>query len=212
VTDSIKLLAQGDLSGSASTLYTVTSGWMGVVKNIVLCNHDTVDRTFDFFVNGTGDSNRLCKTEPLKAGKRVILPETITLAATDTVRGNADSASKISYNIFGIETQGGTDVIKVLAQGDLSNSVGTLYTVTSLYDGVVRNIVVCNHDTVTRTFDFFVNGTADSNRLCKTVTLLAGKRMILPETITLDPGDTIRGNADSASKISYNIFGVESLA
>lgn len=210
--DSIKVLAQGDLSNSVGTLYTVTAAWMGVVKNIVLCNHDTVDRTVDFYVNGTADANRLCKTEPIKAGQRLILPETITLAATDTVRGNADSASKVSYNVFGIETQGGTDVIKVLAQGDLPGTVGTLYTVTSLYDGLVKNIVVCNHDSVTRTIDFFVNGTADSNRLCKTYSILAGKRLILPETITLDPGDTVRGNADSASKISYNIFGIESLA
>lgn len=106
MTDVLKVLAQGTLAtGGPATLYTVPGGWQAAVKNIVLVNYDTSDRTFDIYVGGGADVNRLCKAEPLAASKRTIMPEVETLEAGQTIRGSASANSAIVYTIFGAETQ-----------------------------------------------------------------------------------------------------------
>ncbi len=104
--DLFKVLGQGTLAtGGPATLYTVPTGWQAAVKNIVLVNYSGTDRTFDIFVNGSADVNRLCKAEPLQASKRVILPEVELLEDGDTILGSASANTAIVYTIFGVENQ-----------------------------------------------------------------------------------------------------------
>ena len=104
MTDTLKVLGQGTLAtGGPATLYTVPAATSTAVKNIVFVNYDTVDRTFDIYVGGSADVNRLCKAEPLAASKRTIMPEVETLETGRTIRGSASANSAIVYTIFGVE-------------------------------------------------------------------------------------------------------------
>lgn len=105
------------------------------------------------------------------------------------------------------------DVYKVLAQSQLAGSVGTLYTVPASTQTIVRGIVLVNCDTVARTVQLFVNGTADTNRILGSsadpISLDPGERVELNSIITLAAAGTIRGLASSASKVTVSIFGLE---
>ena len=102
----------------------------------------------------------------------------LTLAAGNTLRGVASAASQLTYTVFGMELSGSPPNLledyKVLAQSQLPSSVGTLYTVPTSTQGFIKTILIVNHDTVTRTFRLFVNGTADSNAITPTCSLLPG--------------------------------------
>jgi len=88
-----------------------------------------------------------------------------TLAANDTLAGVASAASQVTCTIFGMELNGTTETYKVLAQSQLSDSAGTIYTATANGPTFVRTITVVNTDTVSRTFRLFRGGTADSNAI-----------------------------------------------
>jgi hypothetical protein len=105
--DNLKVLAQGQLSNSAGTIYDPTSGWDGVVKAVTLCNTDTSDHTFTLYINGTVAANEIRHNETIKAGKTYVVPETMFFGDSegDTLKGVADVASKITYTVHGVETQ-----------------------------------------------------------------------------------------------------------
>jgi hypothetical protein len=107
VANNFKILAQGQLAGSAGTIYDPTSGWDGIVKNIVLTNTDTSDHTFTLYANGTTAAHEIRHTETIKAGKTYIVPETYFLGDSegDTLSGFADTGSKVTYTINGLEIQ-----------------------------------------------------------------------------------------------------------
>lgn len=54
-----KVLAQGQLPSSISTLYTVGTGLSALIKSIMVVNNDTSTRTFNLSRGGTSASNRL---------------------------------------------------------------------------------------------------------------------------------------------------------
>ena len=68
----------------------------------------------------------------------------ITLAATNTIGGVAGSASVITYSIFGMTLNAGAETYAVLAQGQLSNSAATIYTVPSATTAFVKQIMLVN--------------------------------------------------------------------
>lgn len=103
MTETGKVLAQGQLTASTTTLYTVPALTTTYVKNIVFCNDDTVQRTFTLFVGGSAAANQVAKAEPIDASRRVLVAELMTLEAAQTIQGKADSATKVTYTIFGIE-------------------------------------------------------------------------------------------------------------
>lgn len=97
-----------------------------------------------------------------------------TLAASDTISGVADSASEITYTIFGMELNGSTETYKVLAQGQLPDSTGTLYSPSGV-TAFIRTITIINTDTVSaHTFQLFRGGTAASNAITAIINLPAG--------------------------------------
>ena len=89
----------------------------------------------------------------------------LTLAATNTLSGIASVASQMTCTIMGMELVGTTETYKVLYQGQLGSSAGTLYTVPSSTTTFIKSILITNNDSSTRTFRLFVNGTANSNAI-----------------------------------------------
>ena len=96
------------------------------------------------------------------------------LAAADTLQGVADAASKVTYSIFGMTLVSGTETYSCLAQGQLSNSAGVLYTCPNPGQAFVKAITVVNADTASHTFQLFRGGTAAANAITPTFTLPAG--------------------------------------
>jgi hypothetical protein len=52
----------------------------------------------------------------------------INLAAGDTIAGVAGTATSVTYSLFGMEFNAGTETYKKLAQGQLGTSAATIYT------------------------------------------------------------------------------------
>lgn len=101
--DNYKVLAQGQLSNVAGVLYTVPGGGMAIVSRIVLVNTDTGAHTATLFVNGTAAANEIMPATSINPADRITDEGRMTLAATNTIQGVADVASKVTYTIFGLE-------------------------------------------------------------------------------------------------------------
>jgi hypothetical protein len=98
----------------------------------------------------------------------------ITLAANSTLAGVASAATIVTSTVFGMELNGTTETYKVLDQRQLASSVATIYTATANGPTFIKNIAVVNNDTVTRTFQYFVGGTAAANAITPVITLPIG--------------------------------------
>lgn len=98
----------------------------------------------------------------------------ITLAATNILSGIASAANEVTCTIFGMELNSGTEVYKPLYQGQLAASASTLYTAPSGTQTFIKSIMVVNTGTVVRTFSLFQGGTAASNAITPTMSLLPG--------------------------------------
>lgn len=68
----------------------------------------------------------------------------LTLAPADTIAGIAGTATAITYTFTGMELASGVEAYKVLAQGQLNNTVGTLYTAASGTQVFIKNITLVN--------------------------------------------------------------------
>jgi hypothetical protein len=100
----------------------------------------------------------------------------IIIAANGTIGGVANVASKLTITMYGMEyaTSTAVETYKVLYQGQLPSGAGTIYTATANGPTMVRSIDIVNTDTVARTFALYTGGTATTNQITPTFTLLAG--------------------------------------
>lgn len=96
----------------------------------------------------------------------------ITLNGTDTVSAVAGTGSAITYTFLGGTNRGGGEAFKVLAQGQLPSSVGTIWPATGGQSQV--GILFVNTTALSVTgIKLFVNGTAVTNQIIGTVTIPA---------------------------------------
>ena len=102
-----------------------------------------------------------------------------------------------------------SDTFKVLAQGQLPSTIGTLYTAPGSTAAIVKSIHLVNTDSATRTASLTVNGTAAANQILPPADILAGGWADYEGVITLAAAETISGVASVASKVTYTIFGDE---
>jgi hypothetical protein len=98
----------------------------------------------------------------------------LALAAADTITGVAGSATAITYTITGDEISVGADAFKVLAQGQLPSSIGTLYTVPAATQAIVKGIHLVNTTAGSVTASLAVKGTAAANQILPPIMILAG--------------------------------------
>lgn len=103
-----------------------------------------------------------------------------TLAASNTISAVAGASTALSCTIFGMElnTSTQTEVYKILYQNSLPNTPQTIYTVPATNEAFVKTIVISNDTVNDVTFTLYVNGTASSNKVTPTYTILEGGQAV----------------------------------
>ena len=104
-----------------------------------------------------------------------------------------------------------TVAIKALADGQLANTKGTLYTVPTRTTAIVKSITLVNTDSVTRTVNLYVkkDGTNSRRIIPKDLSLVAGASLEHNRVVTLEAADLIEGDASAADVVDYVVNGVE---
>lgn len=85
---------------------------------------------------------------------------TLTLAAGSTLRGVATAATSVTITVFGDELST-VDTFKKLHQGQLPNSVGTLYTVGSVTH-IIKSMILANTTASSVTATIYIDGQTDA--------------------------------------------------
>jgi hypothetical protein len=95
----------------------------------------------------------------------------LTLEATQTLRGVAETADIVTVSVFGDETGSETDNdFKVLFQGQLDAATTTLYETPASHATLIKSIHVRNtHTTLSKWVEFFVGGVGNENSVARFV-------------------------------------------
>jgi len=90
------------LGTSTTTIVTAASGHTYVVKQIIIANTDTVDRTVTLAVGSAATAaNRVMSALPIGANDLIVWDTALVLAAGETLQGLSDTASKVTVTCVG---------------------------------------------------------------------------------------------------------------
>src|ERR1051325_799116 len=90
----------------------------------------------------------------------------INLDAGEFISGVASAASSVTYTITGMERSSTlTETYHVLAQGELPDTVGTLYTAPALNEAFIKTILMANTTAGPISVTLYVNGTTAANQI-----------------------------------------------
>lgn len=103
------------------------------------------------------------------------------------------------------------DTFKKLGQAELAQdpSTTTLYTVPASTSAIVKHITAVNSTSGAVTFKLWRDGTADVNLITSTITLKSDAFGEWDGTMTMEAGDTLVGQSDTASAVTITIEGDE---
>jgi hypothetical protein len=94
------------LGTSTTTLVTAATGYANIIKQIIITNTDTIDRTVTLAIGSAATAaNRLLSALPIGANDVIIWDTAIVLAAGETLEGLSDTASKVTVTVVGWEKQ-----------------------------------------------------------------------------------------------------------
>jgi hypothetical protein len=94
------------LGTTTTTICTAAAGYAEVIKQIIICNTDTVDRTVTLSIGTAATAaNRLMSALPIGANDIMVFDTAIVLAAGETLQGLADVASVVNVTAVGWEKQ-----------------------------------------------------------------------------------------------------------
>ena len=94
------------LGTTTTTICTAATGYAEILKQIVICNTDTVDRTVTLAIGSAATAaNRLMSNLPIGANDTIVFDTAIVLAAGETLQGLSDTASKVTVTVVGWEKQ-----------------------------------------------------------------------------------------------------------
>jgi 2-phospho-L-lactate guanylyltransferase (CobY/MobA/RfbA family) len=92
------------LGTTTTTICTAGTGITEVVKQVIICNTDTVDRTVTLAVGSAATAaNRILSALPIGANDVIILDTALVLLTTETLQGLSDAASKVTVTVVGWE-------------------------------------------------------------------------------------------------------------
>ena len=92
------------LGTSTTTICTAGAGITEVIKQIIICNTDTVDRTVTLAIGSAATAaNRIMSTLPIGANDVMVWDTALVLLTTETLQGLSDTASKITITAVGID-------------------------------------------------------------------------------------------------------------
>jgi len=96
------LSAPTQLGTTTTTLFTVTTDHTFVVKQIIITNTDTVDRTFSLAIGTAATAaNRIISSLPIGANDIMVFDTALVLTTAQTFQGLADTASKVNITVIG---------------------------------------------------------------------------------------------------------------
>ena len=94
------------LGTSTTTICTAATGYAEVIKQIIICNTDTVDRTVTLAIGTAATaSNRIMSALPIGANDVIVWDTALVLAAGESLQGLSDTASKVNVTVVGWEKQ-----------------------------------------------------------------------------------------------------------
>ena len=98
-------LSQTALTATSTTLlYTVPASTKTVLKEIVLCNTDTVARTVTIYAGtGTATANIIINALTVNPNETKFVTLSTVLNATDIISGGASTVAVVSCTISGVE-------------------------------------------------------------------------------------------------------------
>jgi hypothetical protein len=94
------------LGTTTTTICTAATGYAEVIKQIIIANTDTVDRTVTLAIGSAATAaNRIMSALPIGANDLIVWDTAIVLAAGETLQGLSDTASKVTVTVVGWEKQ-----------------------------------------------------------------------------------------------------------
>lgn len=90
------------LGTTTTTVCTVPSGYNYIVKQIIICNTDLIERTFSLAIGSAAtQANRFMSTMPIGASDTIVHDTGLVLNAGETIQGLADTAAEVNVTIVG---------------------------------------------------------------------------------------------------------------
>jgi hypothetical protein len=104
--DERRLGGPTQLGTTTTTIATAATGYNEIIKQVVITNTDTVERTFTLSIGTAATAaNRVIDTMPIGANDTIIWDTALVLAAGETLQGLADTGSKVNVTAIGWEKQ-----------------------------------------------------------------------------------------------------------
>jgi hypothetical protein len=94
------------LGTTTTVIVTAATGYADIIKQIIICNTDTIDRTVTLAIGSAATAaNRLMSALPIGANDLMVFDTAIVLAAGETLQGLSDTAAKVTVTAVGWEKQ-----------------------------------------------------------------------------------------------------------
>jgi hypothetical protein len=94
------------LGTSTTTIATAATGYAEIIKQIIITNTDTIDRTVTLAIGSAATAaNRLLSALPIGANDVMIWDTALVLNAGETLQGLSDTAAKVTVTVVGWEKQ-----------------------------------------------------------------------------------------------------------
>lgn len=94
------------LGTTTTTICTAAASRVEVLKQIIITNTDTVDRTFSLSIGTAATAaNRIISQLPIGANDIMVLDTALVLTAGETLQGLADAASVVNVTVIGWEKE-----------------------------------------------------------------------------------------------------------
>jgi hypothetical protein len=94
------------LGTTTTTIATVAASRVEVIKQIIVTNTDTVDRTFSLAIGTAATAaNRIISQLPIGANDIIVFDTALVLTAAETLQGLADVANVVNVTVIGWEKE-----------------------------------------------------------------------------------------------------------
>src|SRR3990167_7196303 len=97
-----KVLADGQLPSSQTTLYTVPASTSVYVSMINIVNTNASPQSVDFWINASGSARRLFHVDGLAQYERIEFEAGLILETGDIIQAQTNTASAVDYVITGV--------------------------------------------------------------------------------------------------------------
>ena len=105
----------------------------------------------------------------------------------------------------------GTFTIKLLGEGRLASTKGTIYTCPASTQAIIKTISLVNTNSTAEGVNLYIKKSGQTSRriVPQDSELGIGYLLETDQEYTLEAADIIEGDADTVSKVDYTIHGVE---